>query len=61
MRLVEAGQIELDQDVNDTLTSWKVPANGFDHKVTLRGLLSMTAGIAVPGSSAMSWARRCRT
>ena len=49
MRLVEAGQIALDQDVNDTLTSWKVPTNGFDHKVTLRGLLSMTAGIGVPG------------
>jgi CubicO group peptidase (beta-lactamase class C family) len=49
MRLVEAGQIELDQDVNDTLTSWKVPTNGFDHKVSLRGLLSMTAGIGVPG------------
>jgi CubicO group peptidase (beta-lactamase class C family) len=49
MRLVDTGQIALDQDVNDTLTSWKVPTNGFDHKVTLRGLLSMTAGIGVPG------------
>jgi CubicO group peptidase (beta-lactamase class C family) len=27
----------------------EVPSNGFDHKVTLRGLLSMTAGIGVPG------------
>jgi CubicO group peptidase (beta-lactamase class C family) len=37
--------------VNGKLSSWKVPANGFDqtHKVTLRGLLSMTAGIGVPG------------
>jgi CubicO group peptidase (beta-lactamase class C family) len=49
MRLVDTGQIALDQDVNDTLTSWKVPTNGFDHQVTLRGLLSMTAGIGVPG------------
>jgi CubicO group peptidase (beta-lactamase class C family) len=49
MRLVDTGQIALDQDVNDALTSWKVPTNGFDHKVTLRGLLSMTAGIGVPG------------
>jgi CubicO group peptidase (beta-lactamase class C family) len=49
MRLVDTGQIALDRDVNDTLTSWKVPTNGFDHKVTLRGLLSMTAGIGVPG------------
>ncbi len=51
MRLVEAGRLDLDEDVNAKLTSWKVPANGLDkdHKVTLRGLLSMTAGINVPG------------
>jgi CubicO group peptidase (beta-lactamase class C family) len=51
MRLVDDERLELDDDVNDTLTSWKVPTNGFDtgHKVTLRGLLSMTAGIGVPG------------
>ena len=30
---------------------WHVPSNEFDstHKVTLRGLLSMTGGIGVPG------------
>jgi CubicO group peptidase (beta-lactamase class C family) len=41
----------LDEDVNAGLTSWKVPTNDFDkdHPVTLRGLLSMTAGIGVPG------------
>jgi len=51
MRLVEAKRLDLDEDVNAKLTSWKVPANGFDkdHPVTLRGLLSMTAGINVPG------------
>jgi CubicO group peptidase (beta-lactamase class C family) len=51
MRLVDDERLKLDDDVNDTLTSWKVPTNGFDtgHKVTLRGLLSMTAGIGVPG------------
>jgi CubicO group peptidase (beta-lactamase class C family) len=51
MRLVDDERLKLDQDVNDTLTSWKVPTNGFDqdHPVTLRGLLSMTAGIGVPG------------
>jgi CubicO group peptidase (beta-lactamase class C family) len=51
MRLVEDQRLKLDDDVNDTLISWKVPANGFDkdHPVTLRGLLSMTAGIGVPG------------
>ncbi|MBC8021408.1 MAG: beta-lactamase family protein [Methyloceanibacter sp.] len=51
MRLVEAKRLDLDADVNTKLTSWKVPSNGFDqaHPVTLRGLLSMTAGIGVPG------------
>ena len=51
MRLVENGTLKLDEDVNDRLTSWKVPGNAFDstHKVTLRGLLSMTGGIGVPG------------
>ena len=51
MRLVEDGTLDLDQDVNDKLTSWRVPGNAFDatHKVTLRGLLSMTGGIGVPG------------
>ena len=38
-------------DVNDYLTGWRVPENDFtrDHPVTLRQLLSMTAGIGVPG------------
>lgn len=51
MRLVENGTLNLDEDVNETLTAWKVPGNAFDvtHKVTLRGLLSMTGGIGVPG------------
>jgi CubicO group peptidase (beta-lactamase class C family) len=51
MRLVENGVLKLDEDVNDKLTSWKVPDNSFDtaRKVTLRGLLSMTGGIGVPG------------
>ena len=51
MRLIDDERLKLDGDVNDTLISWKVPTNGFDkdHPVTLRGLLSMTAGIGVPG------------
>jgi CubicO group peptidase (beta-lactamase class C family) len=51
MRLVEAKRLDLDADVNASLASWKVPQNGFDkgHPVTLRGLLSMTAGIGVAG------------
>jgi CubicO group peptidase (beta-lactamase class C family) len=51
MRLVEQGKLNLDEDLNARLTSWRVPENPFDaaHKVTLRGLLSMTGGIGVPG------------
>jgi CubicO group peptidase (beta-lactamase class C family) len=51
MRLVDEERLDLDEDVNARLTSWRVPTNGFDqgHPVTLRGLLSMTAGIGVPG------------
>ena len=51
IRLVEEKRLDLDADVNASLTSWKVPENEYDkvHKVTLRGLLSMTAGINVPG------------
>ena len=51
MRLVENDTLKLDEDVNERLTSWKVPVRSFDatQKVTLRGLLSMTGGIGVPG------------
>jgi CubicO group peptidase (beta-lactamase class C family) len=51
MRLVDQKRLSLDADVNASLTSWKVAANAFDetHPVTLRGLLSMTGGIGVPG------------
>ncbi len=51
MRLVDRKRLALDEDVNSSLTSWHVPANVLDkdHPVTLRGLLSMTAGIGVPG------------
>src|SRR5262249_14629279 len=51
LRLVEQGRLDLDRDVNDDLTLWRMPPSDLtrDHKVTLRGLLSMTAGIDVPG------------
>jgi CubicO group peptidase (beta-lactamase class C family) len=51
LRLVEGGKLTLDDDVNKTLSSWRVPDNDLDrdHPVTLRGLLSMTGGIGVPG------------
>jgi CubicO group peptidase (beta-lactamase class C family) len=49
--LAQDGVVSLDRDVNDYLTSWQVPYNGFQavHKVTLRRLLSHTAGTTVHG------------
>lgn len=46
MRLVDAGKLSLDEDVNRYLKSWKVPDDEFTHgrPVTLRGLLSHTSG-----------------
>jgi CubicO group peptidase (beta-lactamase class C family) len=51
MRLVQEGKLALDQDVNQRLTSWRVPDSRFtEHeKVTLRRLLSHTAGLTVWG------------
>jgi len=51
LHLVEAGKLSLDGDVNDKLTSWKVPENRFTatEKVTLRRLLSHNAGLTVHG------------
>jgi len=51
LSLVEAGLLDLDADVNNMLRSWRVPENEHTqvHKVTLRGLLSHTAGITVSG------------
>ncbi|HEX2036808.1 MAG TPA: serine hydrolase [Chloroflexota bacterium] len=44
--LVQEGSLDLDEDVNRYLTSWKVPANGaWQPRVTLRQLLSHTAGL----------------
>ena len=51
LRLVQEGKLELDQDVNEVIRSWKVPENvlTFEEKVTLRRLLSHTAGMTVHG------------
>ncbi|MBN1138039.1 MAG: serine hydrolase [Anaerolineae bacterium] len=50
MRLVQDGVLDLDRDVNDYLTSWQVPANdGWQPRLTLRQLLSHTAGVTVHG------------
>jgi CubicO group peptidase (beta-lactamase class C family) len=49
--LVEHGKLSLDEDVNRKLVSWKVPENEFtkDQKVTLRRLMSHSAGLTVHG------------
>lgn len=51
LRLVEQGRLALDEDVNVKLKSWKVPENELTgtEKVTLRRLLSHTAGLTVTG------------
>ncbi len=50
MRLVEAGRLDLDVDIDRYLTSWRVPANdGWAPRITLRQLLSHTAGTTVHG------------
>jgi CubicO group peptidase (beta-lactamase class C family) len=50
MRLVERGQLDLDADVNGYLKSWQVPANEeWQPRITLRHLLSHTAGTTVHG------------
>jgi len=51
LRLVEQGRLALDRNVNSLLTSWRIPRTSLTrrHPVTLRGLLSMSAGINVPG------------
>ncbi len=49
LRLVEQGRLDLDTDINTYLTSWKLNSNGtWQPKVTLRQILSHTAGISVP-------------
>jgi CubicO group peptidase (beta-lactamase class C family) len=50
LRLVAQGRLDLETDVNDVLVSWKVPANhGWQPHVTVRQLLSHTAGLTVHG------------
>lgn len=51
LRLVEQGHLDLDRDVTNELHSWHLPLSALTtgHPVTLRGLLSMTGGIGVPG------------
>ncbi len=51
LHLVDAGKLNLDASVNDYLKDWKLPDNDFTRqsKVTLRGVLSHSAGLTVHG------------
>ncbi|HKY27237.1 MAG TPA: serine hydrolase [Pyrinomonadaceae bacterium] len=51
MKKVEEGKISLDENINNKLTSWKLPDNEFTakKKVTLKNLLSHTSGTTVHG------------
>lgn len=51
LHLVETGKLNLDEDVNLKLKSWKVPENEFtrEQKVTLRRLVSHSAGLTIHG------------
>jgi CubicO group peptidase (beta-lactamase class C family) len=51
LRMVEEGQLSLDQDVNAYLKTWKVPGDNYTKvaKVTLRRIASHTAGTTVHG------------
>lgn len=51
MKLLEQGKVDLDADVNTYLKDWKIPESKFteDQKVTLRLLLTHSAGTTVHG------------
>ena len=51
LRLVQDGKLTLDEDVNVKLRTWKVPDNVFTakEKVTIRRILSHSAGLTVHG------------
>jgi len=50
MKLVEEGRIDLDAPIEKYLTRWKLPESEFDEEaVTMRRLLSHTAGLSLHG------------
>ena len=50
LRLVDRGVLDLDEDVNDRLTSWRVPPlEAWQPVVTLRQLVSHSAGLTTSG------------
>ncbi|WP_449397827.1 serine hydrolase domain-containing protein [Chryseobacterium wanjuense] len=50
MQLIEKGELSLDSPVDDALSGWHLPESPFDKsKVTLKRILSHTAGLSVHG------------
>jgi CubicO group peptidase (beta-lactamase class C family) len=50
LRLVDRGLLDLDADINDTLTSWRLPRNSeWQPVVTLRHLVSHSAALTTSG------------
>ena len=51
LELVQSGKLNLDRNIEEKLVSWQIPKNRFteEKKVTLRNLLSHTAGVTVHG------------
>lgn len=56
LRVVEQNELDLDENVNSYLKSWKVPENEFtrEKKVTIRNLLNHSAGIHPRGTGSYS-------
>ncbi|MCX4783682.1 non-ribosomal peptide synthetase [Streptomyces sp. NBC_01264] len=62
LRLVEEGALDLDEDVNARLTSWRIPGSGADLPVTARLLLGHRSGLtAYTGAPTVPLARLLRT
>jgi CubicO group peptidase (beta-lactamase class C family) len=49
LQLVRRGELPLDVDVNELLRDWRLPRDEYQGEVTLRRLLSHSAGTSTPG------------
>ena len=61
LRMVELGKLKLEDDVNPRLTSWHIPDSPLmvGRPVTLRRLLSHTAGLSVHGFAGYEHGAQC--
>jgi CubicO group peptidase (beta-lactamase class C family) len=48
MRLVQEGRVSLDAPISRYVSSWKLPPSDWNNQVTVRRLLSHTAGLSMP-------------